>query len=90
MQTALSHSSNPTLRVRRRITASSIVARATTSVQAHPPATPEAPRFDDAALVVSSLDSDALLRGHKTVQIAHNGFVYTLQATKLGKLILTK
>lgn len=89
MQTALSHSSNPTLRVRRRITASSLVAPAP-DVQAHAPAAPEAPRFDDAALVVSSLDSQALLRGHKTVQIAHNGFVYTLQATKLGKLILTK
>lgn len=89
MQTALSHSSTPTLRVRRRITASSIAAPAS-SVQAHAQAAPEAPRFDDAALVVSSLDSHALLRGHKTVQIAHNGFVYTLQATKLGKLILTK
>lgn len=89
MQTALSHSNTPTLRVRRRITASAIVAPAS-SVQVRAPETPEAPRFDDAALVVSSLDSHALLRGHKTVQIAHNGFVYTLQATKLGKLILTK
>ncbi|MGJ7546643.1 hemin uptake protein HemP [Variovorax sp. LT1R16] len=89
MQTALSHSSNPTPRVRRRITASSIAAPSM-SVQVHEPTTPEAPRFDDAALRVSSLDSHALLRGHKTVQIAHNGFVYTLQATKLGKLILTK
>ena len=31
-----------------------------------------------------------ILRGHKTVDIAHNGMLYTLQATKLGKLILTK
>jgi hemin uptake protein HemP len=38
----------------------------------------------------SCLTSDALLRGQKVVQIAHNGSLYKLQATKLGKLILTK
>jgi hemin uptake protein HemP len=36
------------------------------------------------------VSSATLLRGHKTVDIAHNGMLYTLQATKLGKLILTK
>lgn len=36
------------------------------------------------------LDSEALLRGNKSVSIAHNGAIYRLQATKLGKLILTK
>ncbi len=36
------------------------------------------------------LSSDDLLQGRKTVSIAHNGFVYRLQATRLGKLILTK
>ena len=36
------------------------------------------------------LDSRTLLRGHKTVTIVHNGASYRLQATKLGKLILTK
>ncbi|MBO9642793.1 MAG: hemin uptake protein HemP [Pseudacidovorax sp.] len=36
------------------------------------------------------LDSGALLQARTAVQIAHNGFVYTLQATRLGKLILTK
>ena len=36
------------------------------------------------------LSSDDLLQGRKTVAIAHNGFVYRLQATRLGKLILTK
>lgn len=46
--------------------------------------------LNDANLQVRSVDSASLLSGHKTVQIAHNGFVYTLQATKLGKLILTK
>lgn len=37
-----------------------------------------------------SLDSEALLRGKKSVAIVHNGATYRLQATKLGKLILTK
>ena len=30
------------------------------------------------------------LRGQKAVEINHNGFTYNLQATRLGKLILTK
>jgi Hemin uptake protein hemP len=38
----------------------------------------------------TSVPSAALLRGRKTVDIAHNGMLYTLQATKMGKLILTK
>jgi len=37
-----------------------------------------------------SVDSTELLRGQKAVEIKHNGAVYRLQATKLGKLILTK
>ena len=37
-----------------------------------------------------SVDSNELLRGHKTVEIKHNGAIYRLQTTKLGKLILTK
>jgi len=36
------------------------------------------------------LPSEALLRGRRQVAIAHNGEVYRLQATRLGKLILTK
>ena len=36
------------------------------------------------------VDSAELLRGHKTVEISHNGATYRLQATRLGKLILTK
>ena len=36
------------------------------------------------------VDSSALLQGQKAVAINHNGAVYRLQATKLGKLILTK
>lgn len=37
-----------------------------------------------------AVDSSALLQGQKAVSISHNGSVYRLQATKLGKLILTK
>lgn len=40
--------------------------------------------------VAATVDSKALLQGNKTVSIFHNGSVYRLQATKLGKLILTK
>jgi hemin uptake protein HemP len=36
------------------------------------------------------VSSAQLLQGRKAVAIAHNGMLYTLQATKLGKLILTK
>ena len=36
------------------------------------------------------LSSDDLLRGQRLVEINHNGEVYRLQATRLGKLILTK
>ena len=38
----------------------------------------------------SGLDSTLLLNGQKAVTIVHNGASYRLQATKLGKLILTK
>ena len=37
-----------------------------------------------------ALNSVDLLQGQKTVAITHNGFIYRLQATRLGKLILTK
>ncbi|MDB5886395.1 MAG: hypothetical protein JWR74_2566 [Polaromonas sp.] len=36
------------------------------------------------------VDSRELLRGKKAVEISHNGATYRLQATRLGKLILTK
>lgn len=36
------------------------------------------------------VESTDLLRGEKTVEISHNGATYRLQATRLGKLILTK
>jgi hemin uptake protein HemP len=40
-----------------------------------------------AAGAVQSAD---LLQGKKAVEINHNGAIYRLQSTKLGKLILTK
>lgn len=48
------------------------------------------PLGDQRVLTTQPLASNQLLRGRKTVSIAHNGMLYTLQATKLGKLILTK
>lgn len=36
------------------------------------------------------LDSKVLLRGNSSVEITHQGTVYRLQATRQGKLILTK
>ncbi|MBK6615556.1 hemin uptake protein HemP [Ottowia sp.] len=36
------------------------------------------------------LPSDHLLQGRRTIEISHNGSVYRLQTTRLGKLILTK
>lgn len=50
-----------------------------------PPATHRHP--GGAALV---LDSQSLLQGQGSVAILHHGVIYRLQATKLGKLILTK
>ena len=38
----------------------------------------------------TALTSDSLLRGQKAVAISHNGAIYRLQATRQGKLILTK
>jgi len=36
------------------------------------------------------VESEVLFQGQRTVQISHNGEIYRLQATRLGKLILTK
>ncbi len=38
----------------------------------------------------STMSSSELLKGQKAVSILHNGSLYRLQETKLGKLILTK
>jgi hemin uptake protein HemP len=45
------------------------------------------PKQSDAAC---AMHSTAILRGQKAVEIIHNGLSYRLQATRLGKLILTK
>ena len=42
------------------------------------------------AATPAAVDSHQLLRGQKAVDIMHNGSTYRLQATRLGKLILTK
>ena len=51
-----------------------------------------APRQDRSATEPSlpAVNSMDLMKGQKTIEIMHNGSVYRLQATKLGKLILTK
>ena len=48
--------------------------------------------LESALLAESSLgmNSTELLQGRKSVTILHNGMPYRLQATELGKLILTK
>lgn len=43
-----------------------------------------------AAALQIGVSSNDILRGQKTVEINHNGSTYKLQATRLGKLILTK
>jgi hemin uptake protein HemP len=48
-----------------------------------------APRFAPSP-TSAALPSEKLLRGQKQIQILHNGSLYKLQTTKLGKLILTK
>ncbi|MBN9405273.1 MAG: hemin uptake protein HemP [Burkholderiales bacterium] len=54
---------------------------------AAPPLHPVAARRADAS---TPLPSEALLQGRRTIEISHNGAVYRLQATRQGKLILTK
>ena len=43
-----------------------------------------------AAEAARTVHSEELLQGRKAVEISHNGAIYRLQATRLGKLILTK
>lgn len=45
------------------------------------------PSMDDSSGTVQSTE---LFQGKKSVAIEHNGAIYRLQMTKLGKLILTK
>lgn len=55
-------------------------------LQAHK-AVNNGPNWMNPALAV---DSDALLKGKKELIIEHQGRLYRLQATRQGKLILTK
>ena len=63
-----------------------------TSAGQETPSSGDAPRQPAAPVQhqAQPLPSEALLRGRKQVEITHNGEVYRLQATRLGKLILTK
>ncbi|MDP3824579.1 MAG: hemin uptake protein HemP [Burkholderiales bacterium] len=54
------------------------------------PAQPRATTRQEHTRAQLLLDSRELLRGARLVEISHNGEVYRLQATRLGKLILTK
>jgi hemin uptake protein HemP len=42
------------------------------------------------SLTCTQVKSTELLQGRKAVDIEHNGSVYRLQTTRMGKLILTK
>jgi hemin uptake protein HemP len=57
-----------------------------------PPLMPAPPQAKPcaAARPAVPLRSDELLQGRRMVEIDHNGEVYRLQSTRLGKLILTK
>ena len=52
--------------------------------------TASAPRPPATGTRSGCVASTDLLRGEKTMEISHNGSTYRLQATRLGKLILTK
>ena len=60
----------------------------TTTLRMPRPAARAQPEAAPAA--AAPMPSDQLLQGRKAIEISHNGSVYRLQATKLGKLILTK
>ena len=72
----------------------SLVRPASTNLSLHPrptpPPAPSAPGAPSHSVVGWAVDSTDILRGQKAVDINHNGLIYRLQATRLGKLILTK
>ena len=59
-----------------------------TDVPSEPAAPPIAPTGNPGT--PRTLASSDLLQGERVVEIRHNGEIYRLQATRLGKLILTK
>ena len=68
----------------------------TLSLQAGAPLTAAEPQAESLLLapkntsVAGLLNSKDLLQGERSVEIVHNGAIYRLYATRLGKLILTK
>ncbi|WP_323030582.1 hemin uptake protein HemP [Brachymonas denitrificans] len=48
------------------------------------------PLPETAAESPPAFSSSELMQGHRTIAIRHNGVTYRLQATRQGKLILTK
>lgn len=54
-----------------------------------PPLSPP-PDRDRLQRPLQSIPSESVLRGQTAVEIEHNGQRYRLQATRQGKLILTK
>jgi len=54
------------------------------------PGSSQAAAPQDGRSQTDCVDSQEILRGQKTMAINHNGLTYRLQATRLGKLILTK
>jgi hemin uptake protein HemP len=61
-----------------------------TERSAPPAAPPQEDGRQPAPAKLPVLASADLLRGQRMVEIRHNGEVYRLQSTRLGKLILTK
>lgn len=59
-------------------------------VAAAAPAVEEVVESTPAATAMAYINSMSLLRERRYVKIEHNGSIYKLQVTKLGKLILTK
>ena len=59
-------------------------------VAAHTAASDMPSPAHNSTLPATTVHSQDLLQGHKSVTISHNGTLYRLQATRMGKLILTK
>ena len=72
----------------------SLVRPTSTNLSLHPrpthPPDASAPVAPSHSVVGCAMESADILRGQKAVDINHNGLTYRLQATRLGKLILTK
>lgn len=64
--------------------------QATNQIPGRPSVSARTPLRQPSGDSSGSVRSADLLKGEKSVVIEHNGATYRLQATKLGKLILTK